>query len=197
MSNWADATAEKAPMSTGTGTLHDPIVAMSADLEQIRRDVRASLAHFGRTDDPYWLEKESTPAQFSNGLWHLGHNRYWEARMDPTNPGSADPNLGKVVALYWTEVTVPVPPIVVVPPVVDPPDPVPPTTVTDVRLFTLLTLLTSAVNELVDQHARLDVLNGRLATVQSQLTQLALKAAPPYKGSLFGVPITLSPVVPT
>jgi hypothetical protein len=195
MSNWADATAAKDHgMSTGTGTLTDPIVAMSADLEQIRRDVRASLAHFGRTDDPYWLEKESTPAQFSNGLWHLGHNRYWEARMDPTNPGSADPTLGKVVALYWSEVTVPVPPMVV-PPVV-PVDEVPPTTATDVRLYTLLTLLTSAVNELVDQHARLDVLNGRLATVQSQLTQLMTRPMPPYKGSLFGVPITLSPVVP-
>jgi hypothetical protein len=193
MSNWADATAEKAPMSTGTGTLHDPIVAMSADLEQIRRDVRASLAHFNRTDDPYWLEKASAPAEFSNHLWYLGHNRYWETAMQPDDTGSRNPLDGGRPALYLASVDVPVgntpPPVGTNPP----PDAVPPTTATDVRLYTLLTLLTSAVNELVDQHARLDVLNGRLETVQSQLTQIALRPAPPYKGSLFGVPITLTP----
>jgi len=191
MSNWADATAEKAVMSTGTGTLTDPIVAMSADLEQIRRDVRASLAHFGRTDDAYYLEKTSTPAEFSNHLWHLGHNRYWETTMEPTDTGSRNPADGRLPALYRAAPDRP--PIVVVPPVIDPPDPVPPTTAIDVRLYTLLTLLTSAVNELVDQHARLDVLNGRLETVQSQLTALALRPLPSYRGSIFGASITLTP----
>jgi len=106
---------------TGTGTFTDPIIAMSGVGGQIATDVRASLAHFNRNDDPYWIEKESTPAQFSNGLWFLGHNRYWEARMDPANTGSADPNLGTLPALYLAT-GAGVPPIVLPDPPSAPPD---------------------------------------------------------------------------
>jgi hypothetical protein len=176
-------------MSTGTGTLTDPIVAMSADPAQIARDVRESLAHFNRTDDPYWLDKESKMAQFSNGLWHLGHNRYWEARMDPTNTGSADPNLGKLPALY-TLPNVPVPPLPDPPPG---PGPSPETIASmtlkclqtiDRTLFTLVTTVNTATDALIDLDRRVQALNGQLTTVQSQMTEFTLRPAPPYTGRL-------------
>jgi hypothetical protein len=85
---------------TGTGTQHDPFVAMSADPAQIRRDVRASLAHFGRTDDDYYVDKASTPAEMSNHTYSLGHNRYWESSMEPTDTGSRNPLDCQRPALY-------------------------------------------------------------------------------------------------
>jgi len=76
-----------------TGTPTDPIIAMSADPAQIARDVRASLAYYGRTDDAYWISLCDHPGgPFSNGKWYHGWNRYWELRADPSNTGSADPN---------------------------------------------------------------------------------------------------------
>lgn len=158
-------------MSTGTGTFADPIVAMSADPAQIVRDVLASLAHYGRTDGPYWTDKELSPAQFSNGLWHLGHNRYWEARMDPTNTGSADPNLGKLPALYWPTVIVPVPPV-------DPPLPDPPTAPPDETAAGVLKLVL----------AQLEALNARLTAIEQRLGNMDIPVPPPtfpvYTGTI-------------
>lgn len=166
---------------TGTGTPADPIIAMSADLWQIARDVRASLFHFNRTDDAYWLEKESTPAQFSNGLWHLGHNRYWEARMDPTNTGSANPEWGRQGALF----VAPVPGPVTLP---DPPSAPPDETAAGVLKLVL---------------ARLEAIEARLAVIEQRPTTYApLPQFPIYEGKV-KIPylgtgtVTLTPIGPT
>lgn len=171
-------------MSTGTGTQQDPIIAMSADPAQIRRDIRASLAHFNRTDDAYWLEKESTPAQFSNTLWHLGHNRYWEARMDPANTGSADPNLGKQPALYVAG-AVPV----------DPPLPDPPTAPPDATAAGVLALVLARLDAM---DTRLTALERDSAVVQAVLPNLKVPTFPTYSGTiqvpyLGSAPVTLTP----
>lgn len=83
---------------------------MSSNSSQITKDVAASLAFFGssatNTDASYWISKASTAEQFSDGLWYLGWNKYWEDRMTPGNTGSADPAGGKQPAqhldAYWT-----------------------------------------------------------------------------------------------
>src|SRR5207248_1898437 len=80
-----------------------PHVDESADPTAIAAAVRASRQFYGfgaGTDDQYWIDKASTPAQFSNGKWYLGWNRYWEVRADPHNTGSADPNLGSLPSIY-------------------------------------------------------------------------------------------------
>lgn len=182
-------------MSTGTGTQQDPIVAMSADPAQIARDVRASLAHFNRTDDAYWLEKESAPAKFSNEFWHLGHNRYWETAMAPTDTGSRNPADGRLPALYLAPV------VVVVPPPPDPP-PMPPSpdtiaSITLSRVQVLETQLASVVEVLTDLNTRLAAASAQLESVQTSLTTLALRPFPVYSGRAFGIAsFTLTPVVP-
>jgi hypothetical protein len=176
-------------MSTGTGTQADPIIAMSADPAQIHADVRASLLAVNRIDDAYWVEKAGTPAQFSNGLWFLGHNAYWEARMDPRNPGSADPALGWLPAN--ARAVSEIPPLSPLPvPAVTPPDPTPQREV--------LAALTLARLNSID--ARLADLENRGAQVFQQTVALAglLGAlhdaqARGYRGKLFGYPITWTP----
>jgi hypothetical protein len=98
--------------ATGPGSFGEPIVAMSADPAQIALDVQSSYDYFspiaiaagksiGTVD--YWVGLASTAHQFSNGKWHLGHNKYWEDRMDIHNPGfpsSADPAGGAIPAVH-------------------------------------------------------------------------------------------------
>src|SRR5678815_5128292 len=167
-------------MSTGTGTFTDPIIAMSADPVQIRRDIRASLAHFNRTDDPYWIEKESTPAQFSTGLWFLGHNRYWETAMQPDDTGSRNPADGRLPALYLADV--------VTPPIVVPPDPPPPPPPSD----TVLAMLLARLNQI---DARLSQLEADGLVIRGVIANLpkTYPSFPVYSGSIFGVKITLTP----
>ncbi len=95
-------TAAHAPHSQphGTGTQIDPIVAMSSDPAQIARDVHASLAFFDGGDDKYWIDKASHAGMFSNRLWYLGWNKYWEDRCDPTNTGSANPTDAGLPAVH-------------------------------------------------------------------------------------------------
>jgi hypothetical protein len=100
----------------GNGTPGSPIVAMSADPAQIARDVRASLAFYGRTDDAYWIGISNHPTgPFSNGLWYLGWNKYWEDRADPMNTGAANPSDAGLPALHRDVASLPVPPSVPVP----------------------------------------------------------------------------------
>lgn len=158
-------------MSTGTGTQSDPIIAMSGDPAQIARDIRASLAHWGRTDDPYWNEKEGTPAQFSNGLWHLGHNAYWEMRMNPANTGSADPMLGRSPA----NISAGGDGNVILPPRGDP-EPTPQS-----EVLAALTL------------ARLNAIDRQLETLKTTIGNLRFPIPPIYTGSIFGYTFTLTP----
>jgi hypothetical protein len=160
-------------MSTGTGTLADPIIAMSADPAQIARDVRASLAAVGRVDDAYWVQKASSPAPFSNGLWHLGWNRYWEVRAEPSNTGSADPALGRQPATARAPVGPPSP-------VPGPLEPAPPSDLAALML------------------ARLTQIEARLTAMEAELRKYFAAPLTGYEGTvkvpyLGDAPITLRP----
>ena len=98
---------------SGSGLLpSDPIVAMSSVPGQISADVTSSFNHFSPIaitngtpigDVSYWIGKAGSAEQFSDGKWYLGHNKYWEDRMDCFNPGfpsSADPAGGSVPAVF-------------------------------------------------------------------------------------------------
>ena len=127
-------------------TPNNPIIAMSADPAQIAIDVRASLAFFNRTDDLYWVSLCNHVSNgYSDGVWRLGWNRYFEDRANPANTGSADPRDGNLPALHTA--APPIPPVLQPPPVV-PISPLPPTiiapdlsVITDQneRIFTNLT----------------------------------------------------------
>lgn len=71
----------------GTGTVADPWHAMSCDPVQAAKDVRGSLAFWGKTDDAYWVKFTATLNPWGDGWW-CGWNKYWEDRTDPANPGS-------------------------------------------------------------------------------------------------------------
>jgi hypothetical protein len=79
------------------GSQTNPIIAMSADPAAIAASVRLSLQSYGigynPSVDQYWVDHASSVGQFSNGKWYLGWNAYWHARANPSNTGSADPNL--------------------------------------------------------------------------------------------------------
>lgn len=151
---------------SGTGTITDPIIAMSPDPVQIAKDIRASLFHFNRTDDAYWMEKESTPAQFSNGLWHLGHNRYWETAMEPTDTGSRNPADGRLPALYRTASPAPQP---------DPPLPDPPSAPPDETAAGVLKLVL----------ARLEAIEIRLAALEKwSASMVPISSFPVYTGTI-------------
>jgi len=169
-------------MSTGTGSLPDPIIAMSADPAQIALDVRVSLAAFGipEREDFYWVDKASRPAEFSNHVWHLGWNAYWEARALPGNQGSADPNLGRLPAVHTRT------------PVVPPPNPAP-APIEPAPLSEVLAALTFARLNAID--ARLTALEDHLIAIGVLAEHLAAQAYAgtvtiPYLGA---APITLRP----
>jgi hypothetical protein len=91
------------PNAGDPGSQTNPIIAMSIDPAAIAASVRASLQFFGMgfgPADQYWIDKASVPGQFSNGKWYQGWNAYWEARADPHNTGSADPNLGSQPSVH-------------------------------------------------------------------------------------------------
>lgn len=68
----------------------NPIIPMSADPAQIARDVRASLAFYGRTDDAYWIGVCGHVSKgFSDGLYRIGWSRYWEIKAAPGASDSA------------------------------------------------------------------------------------------------------------
>jgi len=93
----------------GSDSAH-PIVTMSSDPAQIARDVGASWDHFAPISNlsvlgpkQYWIDKALAVDQFSDGKFYLGHNKYWEDRMDPANPGypgSANAAGGTQQAIY-------------------------------------------------------------------------------------------------
>jgi len=102
----------------GDGTATNPWHPMSCDPVQAAKDVRASLAFYGRTDDSYWIGFTKVINPFGDGFY-CGWNRYFEDRADPTNQGSADRSHAKLPALHLAPVdtlpttppTVPVSPI--------------------------------------------------------------------------------------
>lgn len=117
-SNWMQCqlpTSAQTP-STGTGTgavgtgsgdsPEDPRVTSSLDPTYLHAAISASYAgtHNGATepdsDNNYWFGLASNPGQFSDGVWRIGWNRYWEERMDPSNNGSANPKDGDLPALF-------------------------------------------------------------------------------------------------
>jgi hypothetical protein len=85
------------PPAGDPGSQTNPIIAMSADPAAIAASVRLSLQSYGigynPSVDEYWVSHADHAGQFSNGKWYLGWNAYWHARANPTNTGSADPNL--------------------------------------------------------------------------------------------------------
>lgn len=95
------------PPAGSPGSQTNPIIAMSSDPAKIAASVRLSLQSYGigfdPTNDQYWIDKASTVAQFSNGKWYLGWNAYWHERANPTNTGSADPNLGDLPSPLETD----------------------------------------------------------------------------------------------
>lgn len=92
------------PPAGDPGSQTNPIIAMSIDPTAIAASVRASRQFYGfgpnPPDDQYWIDHASVVAQFSNGKWYQGWNRYWELRADPANTGSADPNQGGNPAIH-------------------------------------------------------------------------------------------------
>src|SRR5882762_4444877 len=96
----------------GTGNSEsDPLIAMSGDPVQLAIDVHASLVFFGRTDDAYWISVCNHPSNgFSDGVWRLGWNRYFEDRATPGNNGSANPSDGNLPALHTAQHTTIPPP---------------------------------------------------------------------------------------
>lgn len=92
------------PAPGDPGSQTNPIVAMSIDPAAIAASVRSSLQFYGIGFNPaidnYWIGLASSPAQFSNGKWYQGWNRYWEVRANPSNTGSADPALGSEPAQH-------------------------------------------------------------------------------------------------
>jgi hypothetical protein len=85
------------PAAGELGSQTNPIIAMSADPAAIATSVRLSLQSYGigfnPSVDEYWIGHADHVGQFSNGKWYLGWNAYWHARANPSNTGSADPNL--------------------------------------------------------------------------------------------------------
>lgn len=81
------------------------------------------------------------------------------------------------------------------PPVVVPA--VPLTTTIDVALFTLNTKIDSLIDVVAAADARLVAMSARLEALESLITTLTLRTPPPYTGRVFGVAVTLTPVVPT
>ncbi len=105
----ATSTGGGAPPPSGppageSGSQTNPIIAMSIVASAIAASVRASLQFYGigynPSVDQYWIDHASVPSQFSNGKWYQGWNAYWEARANPSNTGSADPNLGSQPAVH-------------------------------------------------------------------------------------------------
>lgn len=95
------------PTPTGSGTsASDPRVTSSLDPAYLTAAILASYAgtHGGAvepaSDFDYWFGLASHPGQYSDGIWRIGWNAYWEARMEPTNTGSASPALGDQPARY-------------------------------------------------------------------------------------------------
>jgi hypothetical protein len=86
---------------TGDGSFERPFTPMSADPDQMKRDIRASSMFYGVSDDDYWFGLVNhVGGPSSDGYWWLGWNLYWETRMDPTNTGSADPRLARLPAVH-------------------------------------------------------------------------------------------------
>lgn len=92
------------PPAGDPGSQTNPIIAMSAVEADIAVSVRASRQFYGfgpnPPDDQYWIDHAKVVAQFSNGKWYQGWNRYWEIRADPANTGSANPNEGDNPAIH-------------------------------------------------------------------------------------------------
>ena len=155
---------------TGTGTPADPIIAMSCDPAQVAKDVRASLAFYGRTDDGYWVGiANHTTGPFSNGLWYCGWNRYWEDRAAPGNNGSANPADANLPALHRDGGAPPTPPV-------QPPAPTVDLSVVYQRLDALSAQLEVVHHDLYAQTERgyLDLV-ARLTVVTTQATAIDAK----------------------
>lgn len=93
-------------MFPGSGTEADPYRCSPITPEYLGPAVEASWkgTHGGlpisSTDRSYWMDKASHPEEYSDLLWRVGWNRYWETRMRPDNDGSANPKLGDLPAQY-------------------------------------------------------------------------------------------------
>lgn len=100
----------------GTHPAH-PIIAMSADVGQIRADVQRSYDHYhpiGMAHVPpneigsvdMWVGyADHVGDKFSNGKYYLGWNLYWESRMESKaisafDQGSGNPEDGSLPAKY-------------------------------------------------------------------------------------------------
>lgn len=82
----------------------NPRVTSSLDYAYLRAAVRASFNGVLRREPTasewdYFVDKTSKPEQFSDGVWRMGWNRYWETRVDPA-VSSASPSYGDQPAVF-------------------------------------------------------------------------------------------------
>jgi hypothetical protein len=85
------------------GTKDNPRVTSPLDTPYLRAAIRASFLGILRrepTDDEYayWVSKAQTPDEFSDNVFRVGWNHYWETRIDGT--ASSNPAFGDEPAYY-------------------------------------------------------------------------------------------------
>jgi hypothetical protein len=91
----------KCSAQIGTGTTpSDPIVAMSCEPTQVVKDIRASLAFLGRTDDGYWFTLAGHVTNPFGDGYYCGWNRYWEYRAEHPELSSGNRPDAKLPALH-------------------------------------------------------------------------------------------------
>jgi hypothetical protein len=156
---------------------NNPIIAMSADPAQIALDVRASLAFLGYppSDDAQWIGYcDHVSNGWSDGLWRLGWNRYWEVRA--SGAAAADASLGNLPAVHRSTPTAPVPAPV------PPPAPAP---TFDLSSLQASVSAISAQNERIfaDLQNRITAVSGQVSALDAKVSAIQQPASGP---SVFG-----------
>lgn len=110
------------------GSTQIPIVTSDLSTDYLTRAINASfLGMLGRLPNgselAYWIDKSQNAAEYSDQVWRVGWNAYWEARI---NSGSADPHLGDQPAHFQPTNSIPVSIPIPVPIPIPTPIPVPP-----------------------------------------------------------------------
>lgn len=110
-----DPQPEPVPVPDTPGSSKDrPIQTSPLDVPYLTAAVRASWRGWYGTEMPpdevtQWVGYASRPDQYSDGLWRIGYNAYWEYRMGPEGKDSAPVQLADQPPRFVPEVGTPVP----------------------------------------------------------------------------------------
>lgn len=90
-------------------SIQNPVVTSDLSTDYLTRAINASfmgmLGRLPNSDEQgYWIDKAQNAAEYSDKVWRIGWNAYWESRI---NSDSADPHLGDQPAHF--QLTIPIP----------------------------------------------------------------------------------------